>query len=203
MNKKAFTLLELLVVIVIIGIIAALLAPAVGKARQGAKKSQCANNLREIGIAVHLYIDDHDYKFPRTDTGGTSPYWFDYLLAYIDDNNVMKCPSYDDHVTRSPLAQSYAYNEYLSMVDINDVLSSSYCMIATDSRITGKQVITTAYGGYGLRITTTHYISYTEIPGDRHSHGTNVLFVDGHVSWYRTSFITNLSGADKTRWYNN
>ena len=64
MNKKAFTLLELLVVIVILGILAAILFPALGRAREGARRAQCTNNLRQIGIAWWLYLDDHEEKFP-------------------------------------------------------------------------------------------------------------------------------------------
>ncbi len=65
MKKKAFTLLELLVVIVIIGILAAILVPAIGRAREGARRAQCANNLRQIGIAWYLYLDDHDECSPQ------------------------------------------------------------------------------------------------------------------------------------------
>ena len=64
MNKKAFTLLELLVVIAIIGIVLALLFPALGAVREGARRVLCINNLRQHGIAWYLYLDDHDERFP-------------------------------------------------------------------------------------------------------------------------------------------
>ncbi len=72
MNKKAFVLIELLVVIAIIGILGAFLVPALGRAREGARRAQCANNLRQIGIAWYLYLDDHNEKFP--DSGENLPY---------------------------------------------------------------------------------------------------------------------------------
>ena len=69
MNKKAFTLIELLVTIVIIGIIAALLLPALGRVRGGIRRAHCVNNLRQIGVAWYLYLDDHDNCFPVYDDG--------------------------------------------------------------------------------------------------------------------------------------
>ena len=64
MNKKAFTLLELMVVIGIIGILSGFLIPTIGRAREAGRRAQCANNLRQIGIAWYLYLDDHDDMFP-------------------------------------------------------------------------------------------------------------------------------------------
>jgi prepilin-type N-terminal cleavage/methylation domain-containing protein/prepilin-type processing-associated H-X9-DG protein len=65
MNKKAFTLIELLVVIAIVGILIAIMIPVMGRVREGARRATCLNNLRQHGIAWYLYLDEHDYRFPR------------------------------------------------------------------------------------------------------------------------------------------
>jgi len=65
--KRGFTLIELLVVIAIIAILAAILFPVFAKAREKARQNQCANNVRQLVLAVQMYQQDHDQKFPLKD----------------------------------------------------------------------------------------------------------------------------------------
>lgn len=89
-SKKAksltgFTLIELLVVIAVLGLLIAILVPALGRAREGARRAQCINNLRQIGLAIHQYIDENDFNFlPYADVDGNR--WYYLLDPHIGDN---------------------------------------------------------------------------------------------------------------------
>src|SRR4051812_39502180 len=61
---SAFTLVELLVIISIIGILAALLLPVLGKARESGRATACLSNLRQLGLALQLYVQDHNNRLP-------------------------------------------------------------------------------------------------------------------------------------------
>src|SRR3954471_11757398 len=63
-KPRAFTLIELLVVVAIIAILAALLLPALARAKEKAKRVACVNNLKQVGLGLRLWADDHDGKFP-------------------------------------------------------------------------------------------------------------------------------------------
>jgi prepilin-type N-terminal cleavage/methylation domain-containing protein/prepilin-type processing-associated H-X9-DG protein len=101
--RRGFTLIELLVVIAIIAILAAILFPVFAKARDRAQVTACMNNMKQIGIAVQMYLGDYDAKYPMNRLPPTpgaprpwdgSPFnWHTELTPYVQSKDVWKCPS--------------------------------------------------------------------------------------------------------------
>jgi prepilin-type N-terminal cleavage/methylation domain-containing protein len=90
MRRTGFTLIELLVVIAIISILIGLLMPAIQSARESAKRISCANNLKQIGLALHLHHDQVHGLPPSRRTLNESPSWAWLILPYMEQENLYK-----------------------------------------------------------------------------------------------------------------
>jgi prepilin-type N-terminal cleavage/methylation domain-containing protein/prepilin-type processing-associated H-X9-DG protein len=122
--KRGFTLIELLVVIAIIALLAAILFPVFARARENARKSSCANNLKQIVVGAQQYSQDYDemvvssygaYTDPTALNSSGNPttvYWMGLIMPYVKNYQVFQCPSatrQNESVPRNPQVTHYGH----------------------------------------------------------------------------------------------
>ena len=176
MHKKrgGFTLIELLVVVAVIAILAAILLPALGRAREMARRSVCLSNLRQIGTAMHMYAAEWDDMLPTESTITIATLrLLEPQMGNIPD--VFICPSAPD-VAAPSMAEigsatvSYAYVVESIANDPLDLADPFATPVMWDDGVTAFDTAWPDNGNHG-------------------NEGGNVLFIGGHVEW-RTEIPT-------------
>ncbi len=199
-KSAAFTLVELLVVIAIVGVLVALLLPAVQAAREAARRATCANNLRQIGLAVIQHCDDHRGLFPKTthDTD-MNKCWIYTLAPYLESvDEIRICPS--DLKGKERLdarMSSYVMNAYItngslpgSFLNRNKLPSITKTLVAVELTDRENRPVSEfddhveSYRWFtSSNITHERVLDAVqgEVSTGRHHGGANYLFADGRV----------------------
>lgn len=203
---RAFTLVELLVVIAIIGLLAALLLPALTDSKLAAKRVLCENNLRQMGLAFQLFAHDHNSRFPMqvsTADGGAlefvqngylvnGQFFFSYHIFQTISNELVApdlliCPA----DTRLPAAKfSQLQNTNISyFVDVNADYFKPMSILAGDRNVASNSFShpSILHDGGGVHLYWTREL---------HGFKGNVLFADGHVERWNDRELTASASAD-------
>jgi prepilin-type N-terminal cleavage/methylation domain-containing protein len=193
----AFTLIELLVVIAIIAILAGMLLPVLGRAKEDSLRITCSNNIKELGLAMQMYGDDNNALLPMphgsvpwTDTN--PPPWTQPLAPYFKNTNVLCCPSLCQFFEKSPYnyfmgarAPYMAAGGNIASVNFKNILLPTQYILSGDCNWPFDTADADPDNYTQDTLFTTTYL-----PPRSHNGWLNVFFADQHVNNCR-SFLSN------------
>jgi prepilin-type processing-associated H-X9-DG protein/prepilin-type N-terminal cleavage/methylation domain-containing protein len=227
--RAAFTLVELLVVLGIIVVLAAMLLPALARAHEKGIRAHCLNNLHQLGLALHMYVDDSRY-YPghyilATPIESSRVVWPGRIFPYtVNNRKLFMCPNANKKAEWSTTANvagqfpfnltgtnafSYGYNDWGG----GRMDTKPYAGLGAQVNVQGEissssikcpsdMIAITDSNCDGQWDTATDPVSNApnQFPGDRHNEGANVLFCDGHVEYFKTARLIEETDNMRMRW---
>lgn len=204
-SYQAFTLIELLVVIAIISVLAAILFPAFTQAREGARRIVCVSNMRQIGMGLQMYAQDHTELLPGADSADVSDFAgsasganvLATLIPYVGSNQIFRCPSASPDSTNPPNAFSdsnYLANGVVAGKSLSSLPTpDSLVYLQENLRRSNFALLRPSPTGTNQFTAWHKTVNGSEEYSNIHLEGGVLLFGDGHVKWRKNS---NLRSGD-------
>ncbi len=210
-SKKGFTLIELLVVIAIIAILAAILFPVFARAREKARTTSCASNLRQLGTAFAMYRSDFDGTMPmdyfEVENSNTYLRWIHTIFQYVNNTQVYQCPSNPTttvttwtppYKTLAPYSSYYYCHYYLAGETESNIKDTTGTIMLMDGwfeedadqdynrgMFTSPAATATVMAAWvNGDWSDTPYVNRSILANmRRHNNGINASYFDGHVKF--------------------
>ncbi len=218
--RTGFTLIELLVVIAIISILASILFPVFARARENARRTSCASNLKQLALGITMYVQDYDERFPKeyvedstteneSRFSTTALYWQNHVYPYIKNMQAFRCPSVSANLS-NPSTGHYGSNRLIIAEEIRNPFHQSLLVAPAVTYLlmdSGAYTISPAYasnttgfffylpgtGRLGTLPETIRAEYLSDFNNGRHFNGVNVAFADGHVKWLKSDILLSES----------